>query len=187
MRSVNLPNAITVGRVALVPVVVLAMLDARRGGSPALAAGLVLVAALSDALDGHLARRRESVTTFGALVDPIADKALITAALTVLVVQDRLAAWVAALIVARELAVTGMRFFARRRGVVVSASSLGKGKATLQTVAVIALILAPDPWAAWVLVIVYVALLVTVVSGVEYFAGLGRRLAEADEGTPGEA
>jgi CDP-diacylglycerol--glycerol-3-phosphate 3-phosphatidyltransferase len=185
VHAVNLPNAITVARIALVPVVVLVMLDAPRGGSPALAAALVLGAALSDALDGHLARRRESITRFGTLVDPIADKALITGALAVLVAQDRLALWIAVVIVARELAVTAMRFYANRRGVVVPASALGKHKATAQIVAVIVLILAPDPGALWVLLVVYLALALTLVSGVQYFTGLGRRLAakEAGDGT----
>jgi CDP-diacylglycerol---glycerol-3-phosphate 3-phosphatidyltransferase len=181
VHAVNIPNAITVARIALVPVVILAMLDARRGGSPALAAGLVGVAAVSDALDGHLARRRDCVTNFGAIVDPIADKALISGALAVLVVQDRVALWVAVAIVVREVAVTGMRFVVGRRGVVISAGMLGKRKALVQIVAVVALILAPDPWAVWAQVLVYAALLLTLVSGVQYFVGLGRRLAPAEE------
>jgi len=175
----NLPNAITLGRIALVPIVVLAMLDARRGGSPPLAAGLFGALAASDALDGHLARARRSVTDFGKLVDPIADKLLVSAALLALVSQERVAAWVAAAIIARELAVTGMRFFAGRRGVVISASALAKRKTSLQVAAVLVLILAPDPGAWWVLVVVYGAVLLTVISGVEYFAGLKRRLSDS--------
>lgn len=175
----NLPNAITLGRIALVPIVVLAMLDARRGGSPPLAAGLFGALAASDALDGHLARARRSVTDFGKLVDPIADKLLVSAALLALVSQERVAAWVAATIIVRELAVTGMRFFAGRRGVVISASALAKRKTSLQVAAVLVLILAPDPGAWWVLVVVYGAVLLTVISGVEYFAGLKRRLSDA--------
>jgi len=175
----NLPNAITLGRIALVPIVVLAMLDARRGGSPPLAAGLFGALAASDALDGHLARARRSVTDFGKLVDPIADKLLVSAALLALVSQERVAAWVAAAIIVRELAVTGMRFFAGRRGVVISASALAKRKTSLQVAAVLVLILAPDPGAWWVLVVVYGAVLLTVISGVEYFAGLKRRLSDS--------
>ncbi len=174
--SLNLPNAITLGRMALVPLVVVAMLDARRGGSPPLAAGLFGALAASDALDGHIARARQDVTNFGTLVDPIADKVLVAAALVVLVGQERLAAWVAAAVIVRELAVTGMRFYAGRREVVISASALGKRKTLLQIAAVLTLILAPDPDAWWVLVIVYAAVLLTVISGVEYFAGLKKRL-----------
>ncbi len=174
--SLNLPNAITLGRIALVPLVVVAMLDARRGGSPPLAAGLFGALAASDALDGHIARARQAVTNFGKLVDPIADKVLVAAALVVLVGQERLAAWVAVVVIVRELAVTGMRFYAGRREVVISASVLGKRKTLLQIAAVLTLILAPDSDAWWVLVIVYAAVLLTVVSGVEYFAGLKKRL-----------
>ena len=186
--SLNLPNAITLGRMALVPLVVVAMLDARRGGSPPLAAGLFGALAASDALDGHIARARQDVTNFGKLVDPIADKVLVAAALVVLVGQERLAAWVAAAVIVRELAVTGMRVYAGRRGVVISASALGKRKTLVQIVAVLTLILAPEPDAWWVLAIVYAAVLLTVISGVEYFAALKQRLAEASspgDGLPG--
>ena len=175
MQSLNLPNAITLARIALVPVVVLTMLDARRGGSPALPAALVVVAALSDALAGYLARRTDEVTEFGRIVDPIADKALITGALTVLAVQNRVAVWVAVAIVGRELAVTALRSVAGRRGITVSVSRLGKNKTTLQVVAIVTLILAPDPYAWWVLILVYAALALTLVSGAEYFAGLRSR------------
>ncbi len=176
--SLNLPNAITVGRMALVPIVVVAMLDARRGGSAPLAAGLFGALAASDALDGHIARARQDVTNFGKLVDPIADKVLVAAALVVLAGQERVAAWVAGAVIVREVAVTGMRFYAGRRGVVISASVLGKRKTLVQIAAVLTLILAPDPDAWWVLLIVYAAVLLTVISGVEYFAGLKKRLAE---------
>lgn len=179
MRSLNLPNAITLARVALVPLIVVTMLDARRGGSAIVPAALVVAAAVSDALDGYLARRSDNVTDFGKFVDPIADKALLTAALTVLVIQDRVAAWVAIAIVARELAVTGLRTFARRRGVMVSASRLGKNKATLQIIAIVALILAPDPGAVWAQALIYAALVLTLVSGAEYFLSLRRRLGGA--------
>ncbi|CAA9493052.1 MAG: CDP-diacylglycerol--glycerol-3-phosphate 3-phosphatidyltransferase [uncultured Solirubrobacterales bacterium] len=175
MRSLNLPNAITLARVALVPVVVLTLLDARRGGSPIVPAALVVVAALSDALDGYLARRTNEVTEFGRIVDPIADKALITGALAVLAVQDRVAVWVAVAIVGRELAVTALRSVAGRRGITVSVSRLGKNKTTLQVVAIVTLILAPDPYAWWVLALVYAALALTLVSGAEYFTGLSSR------------
>ena len=174
--SLNLPDAITLGRMALVPLVVVAMLEARRGGSPPLAACLFGALAASDALDGHIARARHDVTNFGKLVDPIADKVLVAAALVVLAGQGRVAAWVAAAVIVRELAVTGMRFYAGHREVVIPASVLGKRKTLLQIVAVLTLILAPDSDAWWVLAIVYAAVLLTMVSGVEYFAGLKKRL-----------
>ena len=181
MRSLNLPNSITLARIVLVPVVVLTMLDARRGGSPILPAALVVVAALSDALDGHLARRRDDVTDFGRIVDPIADKALIAGSLAVLAVQGRIAVWIAAAIVGRELAVTALRWVASRRGITVSVSRLGKNKTTLQVIAIVALILTPDPYAWWALVLVYAALALTLVSGAEYFvSAFSRRHGEPE-------
>ena len=185
VHAVNLPNGITLARIALVPVIVLTMLAARRGGSPILPAALVVLAAVSDAIDGYLARRNDIVTDFGKIVDPIADKALITGALAVLVIRDRVALWLAVAIVARELAVTALRSFAGRRGVVVSASRLGKNKTTLQIIAIVVLILAPDPYAWWAQGPAYAALVLTLVSGAEYFLSLRGRLdraADAPEG-----
>jgi CDP-diacylglycerol---glycerol-3-phosphate 3-phosphatidyltransferase len=174
MPLVNLPNAVTVARIGSVPVVARAMLNAQeRHGSPALAAALFNAVAVSDAVDGHLARSRDSETDFGRVVDPLADKALIATALAVLVHQRRLARWSAVAIVVRELAVTAMRAAVGRRGVVVPASRLGKRKTTLQFGAITALILAPDPRAAWARALVLSAVALTLASGVEYFAKLG--------------
>ena len=182
--SVNLPNAVTVGRFALVPLVTSAMLKARRrGGSPALAAALFDLAAASDALDGHLARSRNSETDFGKVIDPLADKALIAAALWVLVRQGRLSAWPALAIVAREAAVTGLRLVVGRRGVVVPASRLGKRKTTIQIAAVTALILAPNPRSAPIRALMLGAVALTVASGLEYFANFRRGAPSGETGT----
>jgi CDP-diacylglycerol---glycerol-3-phosphate 3-phosphatidyltransferase len=159
-----------------VPVIVVALLDETPNGD-ALAAGVFALAALTDGLDGYFARSRDAVTTFGKLMDPLADKLLIVAALVSLVSLDRLAAWVAMVIIARELAVTGLRAVAAERGVVISASWLGKLKTILQVAAVFALI-AADPAPAWVDVLVYLAVAVTLISGADYFFGLRRRLTE---------
>ena len=105
-----------------------------------IAAIVFALAALTDGLDGYIARRRQQVTTFGKLMDPLADKLLVIAALISLVSLDRLAAWIAMVIIARELAVTGLRSLAAERGVVIAASWMGKLKTALQ----IAAILAPD-------------------------------------------
>ena len=173
MAQLTLANAVTVARIGTVPLVARAMLRAHEdGGSPALAAALFNAVAVSDALDGHLARSRDSETDFGRVVDPLADKALIAAALGVLVHQRRLARSAAVAIVARELAVTAMRAVVGRRGVVVPASQLGKRKTTLQFGAITALILARDPRAAWARALVYAAVALTVASGAEYFAKL---------------
>ena len=177
MFPLNLPNVLTLLRILAVPVVVVALLGETENGD-ALAAGVFALAALTDGLDGYFARSRDAVTNFGKLMDPIADKLLIAAALVSLVSLDRLAAWVAMVIIAREFAVTVMRVIAAERGVVISASWLGKAKTVLQIAAVFALI-ATNPSPAWVDALVYLAVAVTAISGADYFFGLRRRLADA--------
>jgi CDP-diacylglycerol--glycerol-3-phosphate 3-phosphatidyltransferase len=172
----NLPNVLTVLRILAVPVIVVALLDETPNGD-ALAAAVFALAALSDGLDGYIARSRDSVTTFGKLMDPLADKLLIVAALVSLVSLGRLAAWVAMVIIAREFAVTGLRALAAERGVVISASWLGKVKTALQVAAVFALIIW-DPAPVAVDVLVYAAVAATVISGADYFFGLRRRIEE---------
>jgi CDP-diacylglycerol--glycerol-3-phosphate 3-phosphatidyltransferase len=175
----NLPNVLTLLRILAVPVIVVALLGETPNGD-ALAAGVFALAALTDGLDGYIARRRDDVTVFGKLMDPLADKLLIVAALVSLVSLGRLAGWVAMVIIARELAVTGLRAVAAERGVVIAASWLGKVKTLLQVAAVFALIIW-DPSPAWVDALVYVAVAATVISGTDYFFGLRRRLAEERE------
>ena len=174
MFPLNLPNVLTLLRILAVPVVVVALLGETPNGD-ALAAGVFALAALTDGLDGYFARSRDAVTTFGKLMDPIADKLLIAAALVSLVSLNRVAAWVAMVIIAREFAVTVMRAIAVERGIVISASWLGKVKTVLQIAAVFALI-AANPAPAWVDVLVYLAVAATVLSGVDYFFGIRRRL-----------
>jgi CDP-diacylglycerol--glycerol-3-phosphate 3-phosphatidyltransferase len=172
----NLPNALTLLRILAVPVVVVALLGETPNGD-ALAAGVFALAAATDGLDGYIARSRDSVTTFGKLMDPLADKLLIIGALLSLVSLNRLDAWIAMVIIAREVAVTILRTIAAERGIVIAASWLGKAKTVLQIAAVIALI-AANPSPAWVDVLVYVALVVTVLSGADYFFGLRKRIEE---------
>jgi CDP-diacylglycerol--glycerol-3-phosphate 3-phosphatidyltransferase len=172
----NVPNVLTVLRILAVPVIVVALLDETPNGD-ALAAAVFALAALTDGLDGYIARSRDSVTTFGKLMDPLADKLLIVAALVSLVSLGRLAAWVAMVIIAREFAVTGLRAVAAERGVVISASWLGKVKTALQVAAVFALIIW-DPAPVAVDVLVYAAVAATVISGADYFFGLRRRIEE---------
>jgi CDP-diacylglycerol---glycerol-3-phosphate 3-phosphatidyltransferase len=185
MLPLNLPNVLTLLRVLAVPVIVVALLGETPNGD-ALAAGVFALAALTDGLDGYIARRRHDVTTFGKLMDPLADKVLIIAALVSLVSLGRLAAWVAMVIIARELAVTGLRTVAADQGVVIAASWLGKLKTALQVAAVFALIIwNPAPLAVDVLV--YAAVAATVISGADYFFGLRRRIAEERERRTGAA
>jgi CDP-diacylglycerol--glycerol-3-phosphate 3-phosphatidyltransferase len=173
----NLPNTLTVLRILLVPVVVVALLDETPNGD-AIAAAVFALAALTDGLDGWIARSRGSITTFGKLMDPLADKLLVTAALVSLVSLGRLEAWIAMVIIAREFAVTGLRGVAAEQGIVIQASWMGKLKTALQIAAVIALI-AVDPAPLGVDILVYVALAVTVASGIDYFFGF-RRLAQSE-------
>jgi CDP-diacylglycerol--glycerol-3-phosphate 3-phosphatidyltransferase len=175
----NLPNLLTVARILAVPVIVVALLDETPNGD-VVAAIVFALAAISDGLDGYLARSRDSITTFGKLMDPIADKLLIAAALISLVSLGRLAAWVAMVIIAREFAVTALRAVAAERGVVISASWLGKAKTILQVAAVFALIIwEPAPLAVDLLV--YAAVAVTLISGADYFVGIRRRIEEERE------
>jgi CDP-diacylglycerol---glycerol-3-phosphate 3-phosphatidyltransferase len=174
MFPLNLPNALTLLRILAVPVVVVALLGETPNGDT-LAAAVFALAAATDGLDGYFARSRDAVTNFGKLMDPIADKLLIVAALVSLVSLNRLAAWVAMVIIAREFAVTMMRVIAAERGVVIAASWLGKLKTVLQIAAVIALI-ATNPAPAWVDILVYLAVAATLISGADYFFGLRRRI-----------
>ena len=184
MFPLNLPNVLTLVRIMLVPVLVVALLDETPNGDT-IAAIVFAIAAVTDGLDGYFARSRNAVTTFGKLMDPLADKLLIVAALISLVSLDRLAAWVAMVIIARELAVTGLRAVAAERGVVIAASWMGKVKTILQIAAIFALI-AQNPAPVWADVLVYLAVAMTVISGVDYFFGF-RRMLRVEERTAAKA
>jgi CDP-diacylglycerol--glycerol-3-phosphate 3-phosphatidyltransferase len=177
MFPLNLPNVLTVLRIMLVPVLVAALL----GNTPAgdvLAAIVFALASLTDFVDGYLARARGSITTFGKLMDPLADKLLIVAALLSLVSLNRLAAWIAMVIITRELAVTVLRMGATQAGVVMAASMFGKVKTCMQIAAILAVI-AVHGQPLWLSLLLYATVLVTVLSGLDYFFGLRRRLAQA--------
>jgi CDP-diacylglycerol---glycerol-3-phosphate 3-phosphatidyltransferase len=174
----NVPNVLTVIRILLVPVLVVALLVNTAHGST-VAAIVFALAAFTDGLDGYIARSRRSITTFGKVMDPVADKLLIAAALISLVSLGRVDAWVAMVIIAREFAVSGLRIAAGQQGVVIPASMLGKVKTIAQVGAVLALIAVDDTATAWVQVLLYVAVVITVVSGADYFLNVRRRLEEA--------
>ena len=178
MFPLNVPNVLTVIRILLVPVLVVALLVNTAHGST-VAAVVFALAAFTDGLDGYIARSRESITTFGKVMDPVADKLLIAAALISLVSLGRVAAWVAMVIIAREFAVSGLRIAAGQEGVVIPASPLGKLKTIVQVAAVLALIAADHTGDTWVQVLVYAAVVVTVVSGADYFLSLRRTLDRA--------
>ena len=126
-RGLNWPNRITLARIFLVPIL-LVFLIYPRGWSPYIAAAIFLVAAFTDWLDGHLARSTNQITRLGQLLDPIADKLLVTAALVTLVGRQQVPAWIVVIILCRELAVTGLRALAADRGVIIAAEAYGKYK-----------------------------------------------------------
>lgn len=179
-RNANLPNAVTVARILLVPVFVVLLL-AEDGGSDPLrwaAAAVFAFAAATDRLDGWLARRDGTVTTFGIIADPIADKALTGSGFVALSILGVLPWWVTVVVLVRELAVTALRA-AVIRHTVVPASSGGKLKTVLQTVAITCLVAPlPGPLTVVAYVIMGAAVVVTVVTGVQYtvaIIGVGRR------------
>jgi CDP-diacylglycerol---glycerol-3-phosphate 3-phosphatidyltransferase len=167
--ELNLPNVLTLLRILLVPVLVAALVQ-EGGGGDKLAAAVFVLASITDALDGWIARRQKSVSTFGKLMDPLADKLLVTAALVSLGSLDRLSAWVAMVIIAREFAVTGLRQLAMEHGEVIPASVWGKVKTIAQVAMVLVLILVENS-PAWVDALVWVTVAITVVSGADYFFG----------------
>ncbi len=178
MFPLNLPNLLTVMRIMLVPVLVVALL----GNTPAgdvLAAVVFALASLTDFVDGYLARARDSVTTFGKLMDPLADKLLVIAALISLVSLHRLEAWVAMVIITRELAVTVLRLGATQAGVVISASMFGKVKTCLQIATILAVI-AVHGKPLWLASLLYLTVAVTVLSGLDYFFGVRRLMAKGE-------
>jgi len=171
---VNLPNVLTVLRIMLVPALVVALLGNTPQGD-VLAAVVFALASVTDFVDGRLARARDSITTFGQLMDPLADKLLIVAALISLVSLHRLAAWIAMVIITREIGVTVLRMGATQAGVVMGSNTFGKLKTCLQIAAILAVI-AVHGQPPWVSALLYVTVLVTVLSGVDYFFGLRRKM-----------
>ena len=177
MMPLNVPNVLTLLRILLVPVLVVALLNETPNGD-LLAAVVFAAASLTDAIDGYLARTRQWVTTFGKLMDPLADKLLIIAALVALVSLNRVAGWVAMVIIAREFAVTALRMAATQQGVVIAAGPLGKAKTVAQVGMVFALIIV-DGSPLWLDGLVYLTVAITVLSGADYFFGLRRHMAYA--------
>lgn len=180
----NLPNKITIARVLMIPLFVIAVLVPFPFGTwpvgnadlPVhhfIGAVIFAVAAGSDWLDGYIARKYSLVTSFGKFLDPLADKLLVTAALLVLIDISMLASWMAIIILSREFAVTGIRLVAAGEGNVIAASGLGKWKTTFQMVAIVVLLLHhfPFSYAGFPAgdVLMWIAVILTIISGVDYF------------------
>ena len=181
------PNIITIGRLTAIPVIVILLTVYPQGGRwvSAITATVFLLAALTDLLDGHLARKYNLVSNLGKFLDPLADKLLISAALIMLIPLGRVPAWAVFLILAREMAVTGLRAIAVEKGLVISASESGKRKTLAQNIAVFCLmwhysLLWCDTQAVG-LVIFYIALALTYWSGILYFHGYFKAAREAGQ------
>jgi CDP-diacylglycerol--glycerol-3-phosphate 3-phosphatidyltransferase len=180
--NVNLPNLLTLSRILLIPVFVVLFWTPTPGRSLA-AAVVFVIAAVTDLLDGYLARRRSQVTKLGRLLDPIADKLLVLSGLILLVQLQRVAAVVAILIIAREVAVTGVRAIAASQGIVLSAETIGKYKMVAQVVAIVLLILedgiVPATWNLHLVgtVVLYAALALALISGGRYLLSFWRQVA----------
>lgn len=172
--QMHLPNVLTMSRLVLTPVFVALFVRSSPGDSlRGDAAAVFLVASLTDLVDGYLARRRNQVSTFGTIADPIADKLLTGSALVGLSLEGTVAWWVTGVILGREVAVTAARFAVLRRGV-IAASPGGKAKTVSQIVAIVAY-LAPVPGAAVVATVsMSLAVPLTVLTGVDYLWRAGR-------------
>ena len=173
----NLPNVLTLGRIFLVPFLVVVLLTRFQAeqlfGVPREVVGAAIfgVAAFTDWLDGYLARRRGQITSLGQMMDPLADKLLVTAALVSLVWMELAAAWMVWLILGRELVITVLRSVAHAKGVDIPASGLGKVKMVVEVVAILLLMLGNQVPLFYVLgtVALWLVLIVALVSAVDYY------------------
>ena len=168
----NLPNRLTVLRVGMVPVFVVFMLwDGLGSAAKYVAAAIFILASMTDWLDGYLARKNNLVTDFGKFMDPIADKLLVCSAMICLVEKGVLPAWIVIIIIGREFIISGFRLVASDKGVVIAASYWGKFKTVSQMALIIVLIM--DLGGVWNVVgtvLTWVALILTVVSLIDYIA-----------------
>lgn len=186
----NLPNILTLMRIAAIPVIVVLLLSPSRDAG-FWAAAVFSAASVTDWLDGYLARRMGIVTVFGKFLDPIADKLIVMAALIMIIPYDRVPAWMVLVILGREIIITGLRGIASSEGIVISASDLGKFKTIFQIVAIIGLLLHYDyPWFFSVnhplllvnmhhvgMFYLWIAFVITVWSGVDYLVKFMRVIA----------
>ena len=165
----NLPNKLTLFRVVLIPFFVVFMLVNVTGNTDKWIALIIfIIASLTDLLDGKIARKYNLITDFGKLMDPLADKLLVCSALICLVSLDRIPAWIVIIIIAREFIISGFRLIAADNGRVIAASYWGKFKTTFQMIMVILMIADISQLFILTQIIMYVALILTVVSLVDY-------------------
>lgn len=179
----NLPNQITIARIFLIPVILFFLLTKWIGVlqigefsityNEIIAALIFIIAASTDSLDGYIARKQKLVTNLGKLLDPLADKLLVSAALIALVDLGRVDSWIVIVIISREFAVSGLRMIAASDGYVLAAGPWGKLKTILQIVAIVALMINNFPFAyvdfPFDQLAIWLAVIVTIISGVDYF------------------
>ena len=200
----NLPNSITISRIASVPLLIWILSPAfpqnhathgLLGGEQEILASLVFIAAsITDGLDGYLARRRKQITTLGMLLDPLADKLMVTAAYIILVAYNPriVPPWIAVVIVGREFLVSGLRSIAASEGFTIEASEIGKLKTVIQIVSVVAAILAHRwnywDWGGFIVAVHMIALwsiwwmtIVSIISATDYFVGFWKKIDHAAE------
>lgn len=171
--KMNMPNCLTILRVLMVPVFVVFMLVTIWGHADKYVAGILFIlASLTDTLDGYLARKNNQITVFGKFMDPLADKLLVCAAMICLVDLEQLPSWIVIIIVSREFIISGFRLVAAERGTVIAASWWGKLKTVSQMIMVILLVFNFDGpvFDTLEIVFVYLALVLTVISLVDYIA-----------------
>lgn len=162
----NIANKFTIARLILVPVFVIAYyLGAGESNRPAI---IFIIASLTDAIDGHLARSRNLITTFGKFVDPLADKILTMSAFVLLTWGQIIPARAVIVIIARELAITGFRTIAASQNITIAAGQLGKIKTATQMVAIVCLLFVSEGLNKFGLIVFYVAVFFTILSGVDY-------------------
>ena len=201
----NLPNSITLSRIACIPLLIWILSPSfpltghgavgLRGGEQEIIASLVFIlASITDGLDGYLARRRKQITTMGMLLDPLADKLLVSAAYIVLVAYNPrvVPPWIAVLVIGREFLVSGLRSIAATEGFTIEASEIGKLKTVIQIVSIVAAILAHRwdywDWGGFIVAVHFIAVTaiywmtaVSIISAVDYFVGFWKKIDHASE------
>lgn len=201
----NLPNSITMSRIASVPLLIWILSPAfpfqghgapgLRGGEQEIIASIVFIlASITDGLDGYLARRRHQITTMGMLLDPLADKLMVSAAFIILVAYNPrvVPPWIAVLVIGREFLVSGLRSIAATEGFTIEASEIGKLKTVIQIVSVVAAILAHRwdywNWGGFIVAVHFIAItaiywmaIVSIISAVDYFVGFWKKIDHASD------
>lgn len=167
----NLANKLTIARIFLVPIFMIVLLNKMQYGIY-IAATIFTIAAITDTLDGYIARSRNQITKFGKFMDPLADKLLVTAALVSLVQMGKLSAWIVVIIISREYTISILRAVAASEGIVIAASVWGKLKTIAQIIAIISIMIDNYPFSIidfpFSTIALWVAVALTIISGIDY-------------------